>query len=158
MADFFLGDVSLSWERRKAIEFSFFTLADSGAFATHAPRRLNEALAILRPFKADVWPYLILTVIISGPVFYFVISTPYRWQSSARKRLCKKISKHSAFHMCYIKEITRLDTLYQKRLVKRDLQFREAQRQKDLPANLFNRCIWFTVQLFLKQCKLKLEY
>ncbi|XP_065356439.1 ionotropic receptor 40a [Calliphora vicina] len=151
LADFFLGDVGLSWERRKAIEFSFFTLADSGAFATHAPRRLNEALAILRPFKADVWPYLILTIIVSGPVFYFVISTPYRWHPSTVKKLSKKISKHGAFHMCYIKEITRMDTQFQRRLAKMEQHFRAPQGMDELPPNLFNRCIWFTVQLFLKQ-------
>lgn len=53
-AEFFIGDVALTLERSQAVEFSFLTLADSGAFVTHAPSRLNEALALLRPFQWQV--------------------------------------------------------------------------------------------------------
>ncbi|XP_061387929.1 ionotropic receptor 40a [Musca vetustissima] len=152
LGDFFLGDVSLSWERRKAIEFSFFTLADSGAFATHAPRRLNEALAILRPFKADVWPYLILTVIVSGPVFYFIIYIPFRWQTDFKERRMKRTFKRNPYHMVYIREITRLDNKISRRLACEDRERdRKVAKEDELPDNLFYKCIWFTVQLFLKQ-------
>lgn len=150
-----MGDVSLSWERRKAIEFSFFTLADSGAFATHAPRRLNEALAILRPFKANVWPYLILTVIVSGPAFYFIIAAPHLWHTTTMRKLSKKISQHDAFHMSYIKEITRLDTQFQRKFAKMEIHFPSTNDAEELPPDLFNRCVWFTIQLFLKQCRFK---
>uniref|UniRef100_A0A1A9X076 Ionotropic glutamate receptor C-terminal domain-containing protein n=1 Tax=Glossina brevipalpis TaxID=37001 RepID=A0A1A9X076_9MUSC len=144
LADFFLGDVSLSWERRKVIEFSFFTLADSGAFATHAPRRLNEALAILRPFKPDVWPYLILTIMFSSPIFYFIIATPFKWQSK------NNINKQPEFHMVYIREITHIEGR-----IERQQQQQEIHREEtEIPKNLFDKCFWFTVQLFLKQsCK-----
>lgn len=141
MADFFLGDVSLSWERRKVVEFSFFTLADSGAFATHAPRRLNEALAILRPFKADVWPYLILTIIFSGPVFYFIIAIPFKWHPK------NDIEKQPQFYMAYIREITHVECRV-------DGNQQGTQKpDAEIPKNLFDKCIWFTVHLFLKQCK-----
>lgn len=53
-AEFFIGDVALTLERSQAVEFSFLTLADSGAFVTHAPSKLNEALALLRPFQWQV--------------------------------------------------------------------------------------------------------
>lgn len=53
-ADLFLGDVALTYERANFAEFSFITLADSGAFVTHAPSKLNEALALLRPFHWQV--------------------------------------------------------------------------------------------------------
>ncbi|XP_036215895.2 ionotropic receptor 40a [Bactrocera oleae] len=179
LADFLLGDVSLSWERRKAVEFSFFTLADSGAFATHAPRRLNEAFAIIRPFKRDVWPYLILTVIFSGPIFYAIIAIPYKWhlpcqsRGVTRHRLRRQQQRdveradELVFHMAYIKEITG-DNEMTRRLLRQQQQ--QLQRQvegskqlardgrvqglAEIPNNLFDKCIWFTVQLFLKQsCK-----
>lgn len=54
-AEFFLGDVTLTLERLNAVEFSFLTLADSVAFVTHAPSRLNEALALVRPFHWQVF-------------------------------------------------------------------------------------------------------
>ncbi|XP_053959003.1 ionotropic receptor 40a [Anastrepha ludens] len=173
LADFLLGDVSLSWERRKAVEFSFFTLADSGAFATHAPRRLNEAFAIIRPFKRDVWPYLILTVIFSGPIFYAIIAIPYKWHlpcqtlqanRQPRERLQQRDVERDGelvFHMAYIKEITG-DNELTRRLLRQQQQqlYKEQERRGRVPAlteiphNLFDKCIWFTVQLFLKQsCK-----
>uniref|UniRef100_A0A1I8Q5I7 Ionotropic glutamate receptor C-terminal domain-containing protein n=1 Tax=Stomoxys calcitrans TaxID=35570 RepID=A0A1I8Q5I7_STOCA len=153
LADLFLGDVSLSWERRKAIEFSFFTLADSGAFATHAPRLLNEALAILRPFKANVWPYLILTILVSGPVFYFIIYIPFRWQEGFKVQRMENSQKNS-YYLVYIKEITRMDTKLKLRLKQMEEGIRQREEDDEtceLPENLFNKCIWFTVQLFLKQ-------
>lgn len=52
--DLFIGDVALTEERSNFVEFSFITQADSGAFVTHAPRKLNEALALLRPFQWEV--------------------------------------------------------------------------------------------------------
>lgn len=148
-----MGDVSLSWERRKAIEFSFFTLADSGAFATHAPRRLNEALAIMRPFKADVWPYLILTIIVSGPLFYLIIATPYRWHRAGNRGTGKQFIKHGPYYMAYIQEITPMDLQLKRRLTTMENPNHLEEECDELPPNLFNRCIWFTVQLFLKQCK-----
>lgn len=156
MADFLLGDVSLSWERRKAVEFSFFTLADSGAFATHAPRRLNEALAIVRPFKMDVWPYLVLTILLSGPIFYTIIAIPYKWNlKSNQENRGDDTEAGTHFHMVYIREIT-INNEKARRLAR--LQWAQyVTGHKDLqemPKDLLDRCIWFTVQLFLKQCKL----
>nr|QKN21166.1 ionotropic receptor [Zeugodacus cucurbitae] len=180
-ADFLLGDVSLSWERRKAVEFSFFTLADSGAFATHAPRRLNEAFAIIRPFKRDVWPYLILTVIFSGPIFYAIIAIPYKWHLPCQRRgLTRRQTQRQQqqrdveradelfFHMTYIKEITG-DNEMTRRLLRQQQQQQQQHQSEgceqltvggrvqgltEIPNNLFDKCIWFTVQLFLKQsCK-----
>ncbi|XP_039481489.1 ionotropic receptor 40a isoform X3 [Drosophila santomea] len=141
LADFFLGDVGLSWERRKAIEFSFFTLADSGAFATHAPRRLNEALAIMRPFKQDIWPHLILTIIFSGPIFYVIIALPYIW----RRRRVNSDVEHLGelyFHITYLKEIT-----------PHLLKFKPGTvlAAHQMPHQLFQKCIWFALRLFLKQ-------
>lgn len=49
-----MGDVALTWERSNVVEFSFLTLADSGAFVTHAPNTLNEAFALVRPFHWKV--------------------------------------------------------------------------------------------------------
>nr|QKN21504.1 ionotropic receptor [Zeugodacus tau] len=181
LADFLLGDVSLSWERRKAVEFSFFTLADSGAFATHAPRRLNEAFAIIRPFKRDVWPYLILTVIFSGPIFYAIIAIPYKWhlpcqrRGAVRRQTQRQQQQRDVeradelfFHMAYIKEITG-DNEMTRRLLRQQLQQQQQHQSEvceqltgvgrvqgltEIPNNLFDKCIWFTVQLFLKQsCK-----
>ncbi|XP_059621792.1 ionotropic receptor 40a-like [Phlebotomus argentipes] len=103
-ANLLLGDIAITSERSKAVEFSFFTLVDSGAFVTHAPRRLNEALALVRPFRLNVWSALIVTVIVSGPVLYLIIVIPQWWRKSSREN-----------------------------------------------RNFFHQCVWFTINLFLKQ-------
>ncbi|XP_044249361.1 ionotropic receptor 40a-like [Drosophila takahashii] len=147
-ADFFLGDVGLSWERRKAIEFSFFTLADSGAFATHAPRRLSEALAIMRPLKPDIWPYLILTIVFSGPIFYGIIAMPYIWRRRWDNPDVEHFTKNH-FYTSYILEIT------PRVLKNKPMRIPSAQQ---MHKQLFERCIWFSLRLFLKQFKkLKLQ-
>ncbi|XP_030764108.1 ionotropic receptor 40a-like [Sitophilus oryzae] len=85
-ADLFIGDVGITYERSHAVEFSFITLADSGAFVTHAPSRLNEALALLRPFQWQVWPAIGVTFIIVGPFLYALIALPNLWQPRFRVR------------------------------------------------------------------------
>ncbi|KAH8251518.1 hypothetical protein KR038_011889, partial [Drosophila bunnanda] len=142
-ADFFLGDVGLSWERRKAIEFSFFTLADSGAFATHAPRRLNEALAIMRPFKQDIWPYLILTIVFSGPIFYGIITMPYIWRRHHANLNGEQLA-YNCIYMTYINEITPGRVKVNRKKIK-------VPFSQQMPNQLFEKCIWFTLRLFLKQ-------
>ncbi|XP_063908398.1 ionotropic receptor 40a-like [Zophobas morio] len=85
-ADFFIGDVALSNERANYLEFSFITLADSGAFITHAPSKLNEALALLRPFQWQVWPAIGVTFVVVGPVLYAIIALPNAWRPRFRVR------------------------------------------------------------------------
>ncbi|KAJ8912544.1 hypothetical protein NQ315_006615 [Exocentrus adspersus] len=85
-ADLFLGDVALTYERSNFVEFSFITLADSGAFVTHAPSKLNEALALLRPFHWQVWPAIGVTFLAVGPMLYIIIALPNVWQPRFRVR------------------------------------------------------------------------
>uniref|UniRef100_A0A8D8YFP2 Glutamate receptor 1 n=3 Tax=Cacopsylla melanoneura TaxID=428564 RepID=A0A8D8YFP2_9HEMI len=80
-ADMFMGDLTLTYERNQVVEFTFFTLADSEAFLTHAPGTLNEALALLRPFHWKVWPPLILSAVVAGPVLYLIIKLQLRWRT-----------------------------------------------------------------------------
>lgn len=173
--DFLLGDVAITWERQQAVEFSFFTLADSGAFVTQAPKSLNEALALVRPFHWNVWSLLIFTIAVTGPAFYFVIATPFWWQkihtvSKISKRLhdrhyrIKRLqhyvfkqraninSKH-IIDLVYLKEmnygvknVAAWNKRYMSTLPKR-------YRQKSRPKNLLNKCFWFAITLFLRQCK-----
>ncbi|CAH0727974.1 unnamed protein product, partial [Brenthis ino] len=86
-ADFFLGDVTMTWERLQAVEFSFLTLADSGAFLTHAPDKLSETLAIIRPFRWEVWPLVGATLLITGPALWIVIAAPLLWQRRKGNKL-----------------------------------------------------------------------
>nr|CAD7393006.1 unnamed protein product [Timema cristinae] len=85
--EFFLGDVTITYERNRVVEFSFLTLADSGAFVTKAPGRLNEALALVRPFQWQVWPPIITTLLLSGPIMFMVMEAPSLWRPRKRHAL-----------------------------------------------------------------------
>ncbi|XP_053672070.1 ionotropic receptor 40a [Anopheles nili] len=149
-ADLYLGDVAVTWERMKAVEFSFFTLADSAAFVTHAPRKLNEALALVRPFQVTVWPPVIITIIISGPILYVIISTPFRWKSPREPSKGSILQRYKAarnrkpafYNMRYIEEMnyTRFTATRQTRLMRENDNF---------PS--LDRCIWYTINVYLRQ-------
>lgn len=181
-ADFLLGDIAMSWERRRAVEFSFFTLVDSGAFVTHAPKRLNEALALVRPFRWQVWPPLVFTIAVTGPLFYFVIAVPFWWRgaykqhtvaSTVAHRPSLRRNKHAAQirwysdrHVrveCGAYHLTQLNRMrfgprqcYADPIVRKiDKRIKRVRVEADnqLPDNLLNKCIWFAITLFLRQCK-----
>lgn len=160
-ADIFLGDIPLSWERRQAVEFTFFTLADSGAFVTHAPQKLSEALVLIRPFLWEVWPILAITVLISAPALYYIIVIPllfedkydyYKWLYFAKKKKKSWLNSRpstvgkfdSSLRLYYINEITRdkMENVDRPQLI----------QYKGIPKGLFNEVSWFTVNLYLKQC------
>lgn len=171
--DFLLGDVAITYERSIAFEFTFFTLADSGAFVTHVPKSLNEALALVRPFQWEVWFLFIFTIFVSGPSIYFVIVLPSWWQRREVKKAARcarfrgRISKRTramkmkykfpgvskqTFQMKYLREmsygITDVPAANRRYLRgKRDV------KRKILPTDLFNKCIWFAITLFLRQCE-----
>ncbi|XP_053698504.1 ionotropic receptor 40a [Sabethes cyaneus] len=141
--DLFLGDVAVTWERMQAVEFSFFTLADSAAFATHAPRKLSEALALVRPFQLTVWPLVLITIIISGPILYLIIALPYRLEEWTRDWFAKatrlKICRATSFyHMQYIQEMNY-----------RVPQHVEIAGTPQYPS--LDRCVWYTINVYLRQ-------
>ncbi len=142
----------------REFDFSFFTLPDSGAFLTHAPRRLNEAFALLYPFQSEVWPLLIFTVIVSGPILFLMIAIP---QWIIDRRAVKILRKPKTFFsMTYIREITGEVTFRQRRANKRNreeyLKVGEIVGGKK-DSKLFANCVWFTCCIFLGQCKQKNE-
>ncbi|VVC36921.1 Ionotropic glutamate receptor, L-glutamate and glycine-binding domain,Ionotropic glutamate receptor [Cinara cedri] len=75
ISDWFVGDLSITYERNLVVDFSFLTLVDNEAFLTHAPGRLNEAFSLIRPFHWSVWPLLLMTVIFAGPILYALIDS-----------------------------------------------------------------------------------
>lgn len=141
-----LGDIVVSYERMQEVEFSFFTLPDSGAFLTHAPRRRSEAFALVYPFQTEVWPVLIFTIIITGPILYFMIAIP-QWVMERRQQKSRKfLSKQpkTFFDLIYIREITRRQ---RPRIRVRKITF------DDKNANSFGACVWYTCRIFLRQCE-----
>lgn len=140
-ADLLFGDVVVTYERMQEVEFSFFTLPDSGAFLTHAKRRLSEAFALVYPFQAEVWPLLIFTIIAVGPILYLMILFP-EWMEKRKPRERKHLK---SFHkMVYIREICR----NRRKTIKG-----EKERSRRLNNDgLLSRCVWFTCHIFLRQC------
>lgn len=150
------GDIVVTYERMQEVEFSFFTLPDSGAFLTHAPRRLSEAFALVYPFQMEVWPALIFTIIITGPILYFMIIIPEWIRNKKRKGKLLEHPAKSFYNMIYIKEITRHPARNMKKHVTRANASIEDNRQVN-SEGLLARCVWFTCQIFLRQCSFLLK-
>lgn len=132
----------MTYDRMQEVEFSFFTLPDSGAFLTHAPLRLSEAFALVYPFQKEVWPPLIFTIIIVGPILYLMISFP-EWME---KRRARKPIHHKSYHnIVYIREIYR----GRGNIFKSEEKVLERRLKND---GLLSRCVWFTCHIFLRQC------
>lgn len=149
------------------VEFSFFTLPDSGAFLTHAPRRLSEALALVYPFQREVWPALIFTILVTGPILYLMIVIPETLLERKKRRVrwMKRMLRTTTTSYCnivYIKEITRQrtrgdnirpipinrsETAAAAAVV--GVRGKERQLKRD---GLFAQCVWFTCHIFLRQC------
>lgn len=130
----------LTYEKMQEVEFSFFTLPDSGAFLTHAPRRLSEAFALLYPFQKEVWPPLILTILMVGPILYAMIV--FKMRLEKRKRRSRKFVVRSFHNIIYIREMggnRRKKLAGLPRRLKSD--------------GLLSRCVWFTCHIFLRQCR-----
>lgn len=120
------------------IEFSFFTLADSGTFVTHIPQRLNEAFALIRPFHYTVWPPLLLTILLSGPILFLLVYLPHRYFPKSTPE-----PDTAPFSMVYIDEM---------RYGLRASHLCRPQRdENELPTDFFSKCLWFSYHLFLKQ-------
>lgn len=155
MADLFLGDIPLSWDRRQAVEFTFFTLADSGAFVTHSPRKLSEVLVLIRPFMWNVWPVLLFTVLITAPALYIVIILPYQWQDKYENFKLKppvssttvKSSDSLASVMPYF------DPRYLDEITYGHRPPGETQliQYRGIPKKMFDKVSWFVVNMYLKQ-------
>jgi hypothetical protein len=130
----------MTYEKMQEVDFSFFTLPDSGAFLTHAPRRLSEAFALVYPFQKDVWPPLVITVAVVGPILYLLIVIP---DSLKRKR--RKRQQMKSFHdMVYINEM---------RMAGKSLRWRHERLKKLKEDGLLSRCVWFACHIFLRQCQ-----
>lgn len=166
-ADLLLGDVTITWERRRdAAEFSFFTLADSGAFATHAPKRLNEAWILVRPFRWEVWPLLVATILLSGPAFWVIIAVPFRWTvtppaerpNPPKRRGWWRASARPPTRDPRFNYVAEMGYGLSNGVVcNRGRQRRwpatvRPAGQLKCPENLLWKCVWFSIALFLKQC------
>lgn len=136
-AHLFLGDIAISLERSQAVEFSFFTLADSGTFVTHIPQRLNEAFALIRPFHYSVWPPLLLTILLCGPVLYWLVYLQHRYLPRTPP------AETASFPPEYIAEM--------RYGLRENYLCRPVRDENVLPRDFFSQCVWFSYNLFLKQ-------
>lgn len=94
------------------VDFSFFTLPDSGAFLTHAPSRMSEVFALLYPFHPNVYPSLVITIVTVGPILYLIIAAHERLTAKPGGNFNRKKSSSTSssspssfYHIAYIREM-----------------------------------------------------
>ncbi len=72
-ADMALGDLSLTYARKSAVDFSIPYLYTPVTFLTRNDLRLSK-IAILKPFNLDVWFAMIVTLIFSSLLMHICLS------------------------------------------------------------------------------------
>lgn len=112
-----------------------------------------------------MWPFLILTVAICGPAFYYIIAIPYwRQDPTFNIRNCLKFCGYNRRNRRR-KRNRKNENLYNEVYLKEmNYGIRDVGRinrkfvdRKRIPKHLFQKCMWFAVTLFLKQSKLEDE-
>ncbi len=71
----YLGDTTQTYTRNSAVDYSYQTLPDSGAFVIKAPTRLNPPDLLLRPYNSLSW----LLIGLSFAFTYLVLFISHRW-------------------------------------------------------------------------------
>ncbi|KAK7077820.1 hypothetical protein SK128_007530 [Halocaridina rubra] len=70
-ADFSLN-IAITQDREEKIDCTIGYHIEPITFATTRPRPLNQAYALIRPFRGSVWAAFGLTVLIAGPTYYII--------------------------------------------------------------------------------------
>ncbi|XP_068223238.1 probable glutamate receptor [Palaemon carinicauda] len=70
-ADFSM-DISITAEREEVIDFTIGFHSEPLSFVTSKPQPLPQWMALVRPYKAYVWAFFVLTVAAAGPVYWLL--------------------------------------------------------------------------------------
>ncbi|XP_064110307.1 probable glutamate receptor [Macrobrachium nipponense] len=70
-ADFSLN-IAITQDREEVVDCTIGYHIEPITFATTKPRPLNQAFALIRPFRSEVWIAFGLTVVLAGPTYYII--------------------------------------------------------------------------------------
>ena len=70
-----MGMLSLTEDRENVIDFSTPFYFDGLGFVAPLPQELPKYLAIIKPFVGQVWIFVIIFVIFSGPVYWLLLTS-----------------------------------------------------------------------------------
>ncbi len=71
-ADIAIGSITITGPRSTVCDFSVSYYDTGIGFIAHIPRRLSKVSALLRPYQWNVWISLLVTIILSGPVGWWI--------------------------------------------------------------------------------------
>ncbi|XP_040563992.1 ionotropic receptor 40a [Lepeophtheirus salmonis] len=74
---FYLGDTTQTYNRNKAVGFSFYVLADAGAFVTEGKKRFIPPDLLIKSFSVNIW-ITVVCVYFVGSFMMFVTHSFYQ--------------------------------------------------------------------------------
>ncbi|XP_068245259.1 LOW QUALITY PROTEIN: glutamate receptor U1-like [Palaemon carinicauda] len=102
-ADFSLN-IAITQDREEVVDCTIGYHIEPITFATTKPRLLNQAFALIRPFRVEVWIVFGLTVLIAGPVYYIISKYATLYRPALRPPNLAK-SSFMAFATCFNQSI-----------------------------------------------------
>ena len=103
-----MGKLSLTEDREAAIDFSTPFYFDGLSFVAPLPQELPKYLAIIKPFVGQVWIFVIILVICSGPVYWVLLTASERKAGGDSK---EKLAETSLYCLSLVLKNTTKDRL-----------------------------------------------
>jgi len=81
--DIAIGSITITVERSSVVDFSVPYYETADGFMANVPRELSKWAALSRPYQYNVWLFLIVTLILSGAVAWWISLKNARWNGKA---------------------------------------------------------------------------
>jgi hypothetical protein len=101
-----IGGLTITEPRAQAVDFSYPYFETSVGYFVHVPREMSKAASLLRPYSVNVWIPVLITLVISGPVLWFVA------KKSIKTNLKKPLSLWHSYRLNFLIIISQGETFF----------------------------------------------
>jgi hypothetical protein len=81
--DIAIGAITVTWLRSTAVDFSVPYFEAGVGFLANIPRKLSKWAALLRPYRLAVWLALLATILLAGPLCWWISKQNARTENEA---------------------------------------------------------------------------
>ena len=82
--DIAIGSITITGPRQTVCDFSVTYYETGLGFLAHIPRELSKWAALLRPYQLSVWISILVALIFSGPIIWWIAKTSDRQRTNIK--------------------------------------------------------------------------